>query len=157
MKVRLVIQRSYGNIEIEGNDFDEIVEELKRFPEWLALIDNMVTIQTSTLSEKEALAGLVQITADGPLITIPREKLTAREAVGLLLYATEPKGLGAREISQLLNLSGFLSVGFASRLSELKREGFAYKEGEIYRLTVSGKKWIEELVSSLKSGGATVE
>jgi len=154
LKVRLVIQRSYGNIEIEGNSFDEIVDELKRFPEWIALIDNMVTIQTSTLSEKDALAGLVQITADGPLITVPREKLTAREAVGLLLYAAEPKGLGAREISQLLNLSGFLSVGFASRLSELKREGLAYKEGETYRLTVAGKKWIEELISSLKTGGS---
>ncbi|MBS7655063.1 hypothetical protein KEJ50_00950 [Candidatus Bathyarchaeota archaeon] len=153
MKVRITLHRSYGNIEIEGENFDELIENLKGFPEWLEVIDGMIVASSSGISEKEVLKGIVENTPDGPLITVSREKLTDREAVGLLLYATEPNGLKPKELSRLLNLSGFLSVGFASRLSELKREGLAYKEGEAYRLTVSGKKWIEKLISSFKSGG----
>lgn len=153
LKVRITLHRSYGNIEIEGESFDELIENLKGFPEWLEVIDGMIVASSSGISEKEILKGIVENTPDGPLITVSREKLTDREAVGLLLYATEPNGLKPKELSRLLNLSGFLSVGFASRLSELKREGLAYKEGEAYRLTVSGKKWIEKLISSFKPGG----
>ena len=152
MKIRITLHRSYGDIEIEGETFEEVIENLKGFPEWLEVIDSMIAA-TSSVSEKEILKGIIQNTPDGPLITVSREKLTDREAVGLLLYAMEPNGLKPKELSRLLNLSGFLSVGFASRLSELKREGLAYKEGEVYRLTVSGKKWIEKLISSFKPGG----
>ncbi|HID17491.1 TPA: hypothetical protein EYP26_04265 [Candidatus Bathyarchaeota archaeon] len=153
MKIRIVLHRSYGDIEIEGESFDEVVENLKGFPEWLEVIDSMIAASAAGVSEKEILQGIVQNTPDGPLITVPREKLTDREAVGLLIYAMEPNGLKPKELSRLLHLSGFLSVGFASRLSELKREGLAYKDGDSYRLTVAGKKWVEKLISSFKPGG----
>ena len=153
MKVRIVLHRSYGNVELEAETFDEIIEKIKEFPEWLEVIDSMVTAQATAVSEKDILSGIVQTTADGPVITIPRDRLTDREAVGILLYAMDPEGLRPREMSRLLSLSGFLSVGFASRLSELKREGFAYKEGDIYLLTVAGKSWVEGLVKSIKPGG----
>jgi len=150
-----VLHRSYGDIELEAETFDEIVEKMKEFPEWLEVIDSMVTTQAAAVSEKDLLSGIVQTTADGPVITVPRDRLTDREAVGILLYAMDPEGLRPREMSRLLSLSGFLSVGFASRLSELKREGLAYKEGDIYLLTVAGKSWVEGLVKSIKPGGAT--
>jgi len=155
LKVRIVLHRSYGNIELEAETFDEIIEKIKEFPEWLEVIDSMVTAQATAVSEKDILSGIVQTTADGPVITVPRDRLTDREAVGILLYAMDPEGLRPREMSRLLSLSGFLSVGFASRLSELKREGFAYKEGDIYLLTVAGKSWVEGLVKSIKPGGTT--
>jgi len=153
LKVRVVLHRSYGNIELEAETFDEIIEKIKEFPEWLEVIDSMVTAQATAVGEKDLLSGIVQTTADGPVITIPRDRLTDREAVGILLYAMDPEGLRPREMSRLLSLSGFLSVGFASRLSELKREGLAYKEGDIYLLTVAGKSWVEGLVKSIKPGG----
>jgi len=155
LKVRVVLHRSYGDIELEAETFDEIIEKIKEFPEWLEVIDSMVTAQATAVSEKDILSGIVQTTADGPVITIPRDRLTDREAVGILLYAMDPEGLRPREMSRLLSLSGFLSVGFASRLSELKREGFAYKEGDIYLLTVAGKSWVEGLVKSIKPGGTS--
>jgi len=155
LKVRIVLHRSYGDIELEAETFDEIIEKIKEFPEWLEVIDSMVTAQATAVSEKDILSGIVQTTADGPVITVPRDRLTDREAVGILLYAMDPEGLRPREMSRLLSLSGFLSVGFASRLSELKREGFAYKEGDIYLLTVAGKSWVEGLVKSIKPGGTT--
>jgi len=153
LKVRVVLHRSYGDIELEAETFDEIIEKIKEFPEWLEVIDSMVTAQATAVSEKDILSGIVQTTADGPVITVPRDRLTDREAVGILLYAMDPEGLRPREMSRLLSLSGFLSVGFASRLSELKREGFAYKEGDIYLLTVAGKSWVEGMVKSIKPGG----
>ena len=155
MKVRVVLHRSYGDVELEAETFDEIIEKIKEFPEWLEVIDSMVTAQATAVSEKDILSGIVQTTADGPVITVPRDRLTDREAVGILLYAMDPEGLRPREMSRLLSLSGFLSVGFASRLSELKREGFAYKEGDIYLLTVAGKSWVEGLVKSIKPGGTS--
>ena len=153
MKVRVVLHRSYGDIELEAETFDEIIEKIKEFPEWLEVIDSMITAQATAVSEKSLLSGIVQTTADGPVITVARDRLTDREAVGILLYAMDPEGLRPREMSRLLSLSGFLSVGFASRLSELKREGLAYKEEDIYLLTVAGKSWVEGLVKSIKPGG----
>jgi len=155
LKVRVVLHRSYGDIELEAESFDEIIQKIKEFPEWLEVIDSMVTAQATAVGEKDLLSGIVQTTADGPVITIPRDRLTDREAVGILLYAMDPEGLRPREMSRLLSLSGFLSVGFASRLSELKREGLAYKEGDIYLLTVAGKSWVEGLVKSIKPGGTS--
>jgi hypothetical protein len=153
LKVRLVLHRSYGDIELEGDSFDEIIERIKEFPEWLEVIDTMISTQSTAVGEKDILSGIVQITTEGPVLTVTRDKLTDREAVATLLYAMEPQGLRPKELSRLLSLSGFLSVGFASRLSELKREGLAYREGDTYKLTVAGKQWVETKAKSMKSGG----
>ena len=157
MKVRLVLHRSYGNIELEGENFDEIVDRIKEFPEWLEVIDSMISTQSTAIGEKDILSGIVQLTTEGPVLTVTREKLTDREAVAILLYAMDPQGVRPRELSRLLSLSGFLSVGFASRLSELKREGLAYREGDVYKLTVAGKQWVEDTVKPMKQGGTPVE
>jgi len=153
LKVKLVLHRSYGDIELEGDSFDEIIERIKEFPEWLEVIDTMISTQSSAVGEKDILSGLVQITTEGPVLTVTRDKLTDREAVATLLYAMEPQGLRPKELSRLLSLSGFLSVGFASRLSGLKREGLAYREGDTYKLTVAGKQWVETKAKSMKPGG----
>ena len=157
MKVRLVLHRSYGDIELEGENFDEIIDRLREFPEWLEVIDSMISAQSTSVGEKDILSGLVQLTTEGPVLTVTREKLTDREAVAILLYAMDPQGVRPRELSRLLSLSGFLSVGFASRLSELKREGLAYREGDAYKLTVAGKNWVENTIKPIKPGGPTIE
>jgi hypothetical protein len=157
LKVRLVLHRSYGDIELEGESFDEIIDRVKEFPEWLEVIDSMISTQSTTVVEKDLLSGIVQVTTEGPVLTITRDKLKDREAVAILLYSMDPQGLRPRELSRLLSLSGFLSVGFASRLSELKREGLAYREGDTYRLTVAGKNWVENVIKPMKSGGIPVE
>ena len=43
MKVTVVIKRPYGNVEVEGDTLDEIVEGLATFPVWLAVIDRMIS------------------------------------------------------------------------------------------------------------------
>ncbi|MEM4245888.1 MAG: hypothetical protein QW390_01175, partial [Candidatus Bathyarchaeia archaeon] len=121
MKVRVTLHRSYGDIEIEAESFDEVVDRMKAFPEWLDVIDSVIISQTSGVSVKESLSGVIENTADGPVIAIPRDRLTDKEAAGLLLYAMDPQGLRPKDLGRLLSLSGYLSVGFASRLSEMKQ------------------------------------
>ena len=44
MKVRVIVSRPYGSIEVEGETLDEMVEGLETFPEWLAVIDKFIAI-----------------------------------------------------------------------------------------------------------------
>jgi hypothetical protein len=152
MKVRLTLHRPYGNIEIEGESFDEIIDNMQNFPEWLDVIDNVISKQLVETEIEESLKGIIETTADGPVIIVPRDRITDREAVGLLLY-TSKKGLRPKELGRYLSLSGFLSAGFASRISELKREGFTLKDADVYKLTIAGERWVENLIKKLKGAG----
>lgn len=152
MKVKLTLHRPYGNVEIEGESFDEIIEKMQDFPEWLDVIDSIISKQLSETEIEESLKGVIESTADGPVIVVPRDRITDREAVGLLLHVSN-RGLRPKDLGRYLSLSGFLSAGFASRISELKREGFAIKEGDAYKLTVAGKRWVEELIKKMKGVG----
>jgi hypothetical protein len=151
MKIRITLKRTYGDLEIEGESFEDIVDKLKEFPQWIDVIDNIISTKSGGFSESELLVDIIENTPDGPIIIVPGDRLTGRETVGILLYASGNQGLRPRDLGRLLNLSGLLSIGFASRLSELKREGFVLKESDTYRLTISGRRWIEELIKSLRS------
>lgn len=150
LKIRVVVKRPFGNIEIEGESFDEIVSSLETFPEWLATIDDLVTGPEMVPSEtKMMLSGLIEYSQDGALIIVPKDELTNKEAIGLLLYAHDPNTVEPKEVSRLLSLSGRPATGFGSRLSEMRREGLALRDEGGYRLTVLGKKWIDELISRI--------
>ena len=151
MKIRITLKRTYGDLEIEGESFEDIVDKLKEFPQWIDVIDNIIATKSGGFSESELLVDIIENTPDGPVIIVPGDRLTGREAVGILLYASGNQGLRPRDLGRLLNLSGLLSIGFASRLSELKRENLVLKESDAYRLTISGRRWIEELIKSLRS------
>jgi hypothetical protein len=154
MKIKVVIDRTYGHIELEGDSVDEIVEKLKGIPEFLTIIDEVILkpgFASSPQKEKEEeLAGIIEYTYDGPQVILPLDKLTDREAIGLILYSSDPTTLKPKDLSRLLNLSGKLSRGFAARLSEMKREGYIVREGDAYRLSASGKQWVEKLIKRLK-------
>ncbi|MFQ6076908.1 MAG: hypothetical protein ACE5Z5_12410, partial [Candidatus Bathyarchaeia archaeon] len=140
-------------IEVEGDSLDEVVEGLETFPEWLAIIDNLVTgLEGAPSAEEERpLEGIVELSSDGPLITVPRDRLTDREAIAILLYANDPEPLEPKDIGRLLRLSGRPSAGYGSRLSEMRREGYIIRDGGAYRLSAAGKRWAEEeVVSKLK-------
>ena len=149
MKVRVIVKRSYGNVEVEGESLDEVVEGLESFPEWLAVIDNLISIPEEAEEEKNLL-GIIEITTDGPQLTVSKDRVNTKEAISLLLYAQDPNTVEPRKIGRLLNLSGHGSTGFGSRLSEMRREGSILKEGEGYRLSGAGKKSVEDLIKKLK-------
>jgi len=150
MKYRIVIDRPFGRVELEAESLEEILDQLRSFPEWMTVIDQSIIERSLAPETPEELRGIVEFTVDGPAIIVPKEKLNAKEAVGLLLYASGPDGLEPKEMSRLLNLSGFSMAGYAARMSEMRREGLLLKEGNVYRLSVRGRTWVEEVVSRLR-------
>ena len=152
MKVRLSIKRSYGEVTVEGESFEEIAEQLKELPQWLDVIDSLVEGSEAPppLRAKEALKGLVEATPRGPVVTVPKERLSDKDAICLLLYANDPQPLQPKQIGELLMESGRHSAGFGARLSELRSEGLVVREDGGYRLTVAGKQKTEELIQRLR-------
>ena len=150
MKIRIIVKRPYGNVEVEGESLDEVVEGLETFPEWLAVIDKLIVTPEMPLEGEKHLEGIVEITSNGPQLIVSKDRVSSKEAIVLLLYSRDPNPLEPKEIGSLLNLSGHGSAGFGSRLSEMRREGTIIKEGQGYRLSIAGKKIVEELIQKLK-------
>ncbi|MFQ6064981.1 MAG: hypothetical protein ACE5L6_05845 [Candidatus Bathyarchaeia archaeon] len=150
MKYRIVIERPFGRIEIEAERLEEILNELRSFPEWMNVIDQSILERALAPEQREELMGIVESTVDGPAIIVPSEKVNSKEAIGLLLCASGPDGLEPKEVSRLLSLSGMSMAGYAARMSEMKREGLLLKEGDLYRLSVRGRNWVEEVISRLR-------
>jgi len=151
LKVKLAVKRPYGDITVEGESFDEITENLKSLPQWIDVIDGLVQRTGTPKSKKESLRGVIEYTSDGPVITLPKERLSDKEAITLLLYAHEPNALQPKEIARLLTISGRLSAGFGARLSELRNEALILKDAGGYRLTATGRSLAEETASKLRS------
>lgn len=150
MKYRIVIERPFGRIELEAEELEELLNELRSFPEWMNVIDQSILERALAPEQREELMGIVESTVDGPAIIVPPEKLTSKESIGLLLYASGAEGLEPKGVSRLLSLSGLSMAGYAARMSEMKREGILIKEGDMYRLSVRGRSWVEEVVSRLR-------
>ena len=150
MKVRVIVKRPYGNVEVEGEGLDEVVEGLETFPEWLAVIDKLISVPEAIGSEEAILSGVIEATSEGPQIIVSKDRISTKEAISLLLYAQDPNTMEPRKIGRLLNLSGHGSTGFGSRLSEMRREGTIIREGQGYRLSVAGKKMVEALIQKLR-------
>ena len=155
MKIRVTVHRPYGNIEVEGETLDEVVEALEGFPEWLDVIDRLVP--TGTTEEEKTinvLEGVVETTSEGPQIVVAKDRISSKEAISIILYAKDPEPIEPKEIGRLLSLSGHGSAGFGSRLSEMRREGTLLKEGQGYRLSGAGKRSVEELLEKLNFRGS---
>ncbi|MFH0748497.1 MAG: hypothetical protein V1915_01040 [Candidatus Bathyarchaeota archaeon] len=151
MKVRVIVTRPYGNIEVEGESLDEVVEGLETFPEWLAVIDGLIAItEVIPTKEENPLQGLIEVTSEGPQLIVSKDNVSTKEAISLLLFANNPMPIEPKQIGRLLNLSGHGSSGFGSRLSEMRREGTIVREGQGYRISVAGKKIVEDLTQRLR-------
>lgn len=152
MKYRIVIDRPFGRIELEAESLEKLLDELHSFPEWLTVIDQTIIKRALAPEPKEELMGIVEFTVDGPALIVPWKKLNSKEAICLLLYASDPGGLEPKDISRLLSLSGWVRgmAGYMARMSEMKREGLLVKEEGRYRLSVKGRSRVEEIVSRLR-------
>lgn len=151
MKVKLSIRRPYGEILLEGDTLEDLVNHLKSVPEWLSIVDGLIRKTETPTSKKDFLQGIVEFTSDGIAIAVPKDRLSDKEAICLLLYANDPSPMQPREIARLLTISGRLSAGFGARVSELRNEALILKEGTAYRLTATGKQWTESLLERLKA------
>jgi hypothetical protein len=105
---------------------------------------------------RPVLEGVIEYGANGvPHIIADLTKLTAKDVIGLVLYAKEPSSLSLREITDLVT-KNWKTVGMrnvSANITQMRRR--IIKEGKKgayrYRLSGFGKSWIEnKLVPQLK-------
>ena len=152
-KIRVQIKAPFGEIVLEGDNAQEILETLETMPlEFMGKIDNLISAKL-TPPIKMQLKGIVELTTGGPIITT-REKLTHYEAIGLTLFASDEKTNTATKISRLLASSGIKSM-VPARLNEMTKRGLVFKPDPIrpeFMLTTQGERWIEnEVLPRLRS------
>jgi len=146
-KVRAHIKTGFGEIEVEGESAEELLEALKMLtPEFVSEVSSVVSSKI-VVPVKLGLEGVVELTTEGPVVTT-REKLSHYEAIGLVLFASEKKTSTATKIGELLKSSGIKSM-VPARLNEMTKRGLVFKPDPSrpeFKLTVQGEKWIEDEV-----------
>ncbi len=144
-KIRVQIKAPFGEIVLEGDNAQEILETLRTMPtQFMSEISSLVSTKLAP-PIKAQLEGIVELTTEGPVITT-REKLTHYEAIGLVLYASEERVSTATQISRLLSSSGIKSM-VPARLNEMTKRGLVFKPDPArpeFKLTIQGERWIEE-------------
>jgi hypothetical protein len=144
-KIRVQINAPFGEIVLEGDNAQEILETLRTMPaQFMSEISSLVSTKFAP-PIKAQLEGIVELTTEGPVITT-RGKLTHYEAIGLVLYASEERISTAALISRLLSSSGIKSM-VPARLNEMTKRGLVFKPDPArpeFKLTVQGERWVEE-------------
>lgn len=169
-KLRFRIRRRDYEVELEGNfeyvkeKFESLAEtfqhHLKQEPMISQIHESLDPVQAPTLASfapsqpSELLNGIIQFSGEGkPHLTVQADRLTAKEALALVLYATHPKPLGDDDLSGLLGSSWKTTSGAVvrARASELKREGKLIAEKGNYVLSGAGIQWVAgDLIPGLR-------
>ncbi|MEM3597202.1 MAG: hypothetical protein QXJ53_03645 [Candidatus Bathyarchaeia archaeon] len=145
-RIEARIKTQFGEIVIEGDTPQEIIEMLEAIPE--NFMDKISTLVVSKIVPSKAqLKGIIEYTTEGPVI-VARENLTHYEAIGLVLYASDDRRNTAAQITKLLESSGIKCM-VPARLNEMTKRGQVYKPDPNkpeFKLTVQGERWIEDEV-----------
>jgi hypothetical protein len=169
-KLRLTFKIHYGEVSIEGDslqDFkstltgmgisEDITESIiNTIISQIERQDVIIRIPVSVTPSKPELTGVIEYGSDGmPHITVPPDRLSAKEVIGLLLYAKSPNAISMSELTQLVanNWQNVEMPYISANLTKMR--AYVIKEGErgsySYKLSGSGRNWIEnELLPKLK-------
>jgi len=145
-RIEARIKTSFGEVVIEGDQPQDILDMLNNIPE--NFTERLSDFVSNRLTPSGAqLKGIIDPTTEGPVI-VTRENLTHYEAVGLVLYASDDKRNTAAQIQKLLESSGIKSM-VPARLNEMTKRAQVFKPDPNkpeFKLTIQGEKWIEEEV-----------
>jgi hypothetical protein len=154
-KIRVLVKTPFGEIVIEGESAQEILNTLKTIPpQFVNEVSNLISSKL-TPSRRVKLDGVIEFTTEGPIVAT-REKITHYEAIGLVLFASDKNSSTAAQIKKLLASSGIRSM-VPARLNEMTKRGIVFKPDPVrpeFKLTTQGERWIEEEVLE-KLRGAT--
>ena len=140
--LRFRIKKGNDEIELEG-EFKYVSEKfedlLNDFPSSLNIESEPTMVnQQSKSGLPPQLINIVETTAEGrPILTIPFDMITSKEAIAIFLYANKTKMLSDKELSNLLTLGWKTTRPEAvrARASELRREGKLIAENGTYTLS----------------------
>jgi hypothetical protein len=151
-RIEARIKTSFGEVVIEGQDPQEILDMLNAIPE--NFTEKLSDFVSNRLTPSGAqLKGIIEPTTEGPVI-VTRENLTHYESVGLILYASNDRKNTAAHVQKLLESSGIKAM-VPARLNEMTKRGQVFKPDPNkpeFKLTIQGEKWIEDEVLSKLRG-----
>ena len=143
-KVETRIKTPFGEILIQGENPQEILNMLGAFPEdFVGKVSDFVS--NRVIPSGAQLKGIVESTTEGPVI-IARENLTHYEVIGLTLYASDERKSTAAQIQKLLESSGIKCM-VPARLNEMTKRGQVFKPDPSrpeFKLTMQGERWVED-------------
>jgi hypothetical protein len=150
-RIEARIKTSFGEVVIEGETPQEILDVLSAMPE--NFTEKLSDFVSKRLIPSSALLkGIIELTTEGPVI-VTRENLTHYESVGLVLYASDDRRNTAAQIQKQLESSG-IKVMVPARLNEMTKRGQVFKPDPNkpeFKLTIQGEKWLEdEILSKLR-------
>jgi hypothetical protein len=160
--LRFRVRRGNFEVELEG-DFDYV---RGKFEELLQSQPSMQTAQVPTGSEQslegfipsEDLTGILETTPEGKLhFTIPFDRISAKEAIGLILYSSNRTPIEDAKLIELLATSwkAVKDNVVRARVSELRKEGKLIAEQGRYSLSGAGLQWIStEVLPKLRPAGS---
>ena len=157
-RLRFRLRRGNFEVELEG-DFDYV---RGKFEELLQSQPSLQPVSVSTAGAQslegfipsEELAGILETTPDGKLhFTIPFDRISAKEAIGLILYSSNPTPIEDAKLIELLGTSwkAVKDNVVRARVSELRKEGKLIAEQGRYSLSGAGMQWIgQEVLAKLR-------
>jgi hypothetical protein len=157
--LRFRIRRGSFEVELEG-EFGYVKEKFEELmaqrPSYSGPVQEEARVESTAIESigGEDVEGILESGPDGkPHFTIPFDSLTAKEAIGLMLYKAQPTPLGDKELSDLLNASWRTTKPHVirARVSELRKDGKLITEKGKYSLSGAGLQWIRaEVIPSLR-------
>jgi hypothetical protein len=157
-RLRFRLRRGNFEVELEG-DFDYV---RGKFEELLQPQPAMQPVSSSIGGDQslegfipsEELAGILETTPEGKLhFTIPFDRISAKEAIGLILYSSNPAPVEDAKLIELLGTSwkAVKDNVVRARVSELRKEGKLIAEQGRYSLSGAGLQWIsQEILPKLR-------
>lgn len=143
-KIEAKIKTTFGEIILEGENPQEILDMLSTFPQdFMEKVSNFVSTRVAPSGAQ--LKGVIESTTEGPVI-IARENLTHYEAIGLTLYGSDEKKNTAAQLTKLLESSGIKCM-VPARLNEMTKRGHVFKPDPNrpeFKLTIQGERWVED-------------
>jgi len=149
-RLRFRLRRGNFEVELEG-EYEYVkgkFEELMKSPPAM----QGPSQGTDTLTDfvpGEELVGILEKTSEGKLhFTIPFDRISAKEAIGLILYSANPSSLADANLIDLLGTSwkAVKDNVVRARVSELRKEGKLIAEQGRYSLSGAGLQWISQEV-----------
>jgi len=156
-KLRFRLRRGNFEVELEG-DYDYVKGKFEEF------LQSPPTMQSTPQGAENAmdfvpgeeLVGILEKTPEGKLhFTIPFDRISAKEAIGLILYSANPSSLEDANLIELLGTSwkAVKDNVVRARVSELRKEGKLITEQGRYNLSGAGLQWVsQEVLPKLKPG-----
>ena len=153
--LRFRLRRGNFEVELEG-DFEYVKGKFEELLQSLATQTGSQSVDKSidAVTPGEELTGILERTPEGKLhFTIPFDRISAKEAIGLILYSATPSAFEDASLIELLGTSwkAVKDNVVRARISELRKEGKLIAAQGRYALSGAGIQWIsQEVLPKLK-------